>query len=87
MYLKGSHQILDGLFYTNDYEKISSQSTGDNMDKRARILTSWLHQKPADLDFHCLTLYSIMTPLKYHIFENILENGAFVPKEQMLHFP
>ena len=39
-------------------------------------------------------------PLKYHVFENvmvngafalvlenIIENGAFAPKEQMLHFP
>ena len=25
--------------------------------------------------------------LKYHVFENIMENGAFAPKEQMLHFP
>ena len=28
-----------------------------------------------------------MTPLKYHIFENIKENGAFALLEQMLHFP
>ena len=34
-----------------------------------------------------LTLYPIMTPLKYHVFENFMENGAFAPKEQMLHFP
>ena len=27
-----------------------------------------------------LTLYFIMTPLKYHVFENIMENGAFAPK-------
>ena len=26
-------------------------------------------------------------PLKYHVFENIVENGAFAPLEQMLHFP
>ena len=26
-------------------------------------------------------------PLKYHVFENIMENGAFAPNEQMLHFP
>ena len=25
-------------------------------------------------------------PLKYNIFENIMENGAFAPLEQMLHF-
>ena len=36
---------------------------------------------------HPFTLYSIIMPLKYHIFENILENGAFTPLEQMLHFP
>ena len=30
---------------------------------------------------------AFMTPLKYHVFENIMENGAFAPKEQMLHFP
>ena len=34
-----------------------------------------------------LTLYSIITPLKYHVYENIVENGAFALLEQMLHFP
>ena len=34
-----------------------------------------------------LTLYSIITPLKYHIFKNIMENGAFALLEQMLYFP
>ena len=37
-----------------------------------------------------LPLYSIITPLtsfKYHVFENIMENGAFAPKEHTLHFP
>ena len=33
------------------------------------------------------TLYSILMPLKYYVFENIMENGAFALKEQMLHFP
>ena len=26
-------------------------------------------------------------PLKYHVFENIMENEAFALLEQMLHFP
>ena len=26
-------------------------------------------------------------PLKYHVFENIMENEAFAQLEQMLHFP
>ena len=26
-------------------------------------------------------------PLKYNVFENIMENGVFAPLEQMLHFP
>ena len=34
-----------------------------------------------------LTLYYIITPLKYQVFENIIENGAFAHLEQMLHFP
>ena len=34
-----------------------------------------------------LTLYSIVTRLKYHVFENIMENGACALLEQMLHFP
>ena len=25
--------------------------------------------------------------LKYHVFENIMDNGAFALLEQMLHFP
>ena len=36
------------------------------------------------------TLYSIIVPLdtlKIHVFENIMENGAFALLEQMLHFP
>ena len=32
-------------------------------------------------------LYSIITPLKYHVFENIMDNRAFALKEQMLHYP
>ena len=38
---------------------------------------------------HVCTFYSIITPLaplKYPIFENIMENGAFAPLEQMLNF-
>ena len=27
----------------------------------------------------CLTVYSMMTPLKYYAFEIIMENGAFTP--------
>ena len=34
-----------------------------------------------------LTLYAMITPLKYHVFENSMENGAFALLEQMLHFP
>ena len=33
-----------------------------------------------------LTLYSIMAPLKYHVFENIMDYGAFALMEQTLHF-
>ena len=29
----------------------------------------------------------LLMPLKYHVFENIMENGAFALLEQMLHFP
>ena len=28
-----------------------------------------------------------MMPLKFHVFGNIMENGAFALLEQMLHFP
>ena len=41
------------------------------------------------LDYACtlvLTIYSMMVPLKYCVFENIMENGAFALLEQMLHF-
>ena len=31
-----------------------------------------------------ITLYFIITPLKYHIFENIMENGAFAKMEHLL---
>ena len=29
----------------------------------------------------------LLMPLKYKVFENIMENGAFALLEQMLHFP
>ena len=37
-----------------------------------------------------LACYSNKTPFdafEYHVFENIMENGAFALLEQMLHFP
>ena len=37
--------------------------------------------------FAAITLHSIIMPLKYHVFENIMENGAFALLEQMLHVP
>ena len=42
---------------------------------------------------HQLSIDDSITPLlhndalKYLVFENIIENGAFAQKEQMLHFP
>ena len=30
---------------------------------------------------------SFLNPLKYHVLENIMEDGAFAHLEQMLHFP
>ena len=53
----------------------------------ARRLVRFASEDIGEIGFAFLTLYSIMTPLKYHIFENILENGAFALLEQMLHFP
>ena len=35
----------------------------------------------------CIFVNPLLKPLKYHVFENVMENGAFAPKEQMLHFP
>ena len=32
-------------------------------------------------------LQRLLTPLKYHVCENIMKNGAFALLEQMLHFP
>ena len=29
----------------------------------------------------------LLKPLKYHVLENFMENGAFALLEQMLHFP
>ena len=48
--------------------------------KRLTILHSAKNSGPilATLLHHALTLYSIITPLKFNIFENIMENGAFV---------
>ena len=40
---------------------------------------------------HSLTLFFIIAPFDAfeisYLFENIMENGAFAQKEQMLHFP
>ena len=38
-------------------------------------------------DLTTLILCPIITPLKYHVFENIMENGTFALLEQMPHFP
>ena len=38
------------------------------------------------ISIYVLNLYSIITSLKYHVFENIMEKGAFALLEQMLHF-
>ena len=47
-----------------------------------------------DQDQHSFSFtYSIikpfdhLTPLKDHVFENTMENGAFADLEQILHFP
>ena len=41
--------------------------------------------------YHVLTHYYIIAPFDafeiYHVFENIMENGAFALLDQMLHFP
>ena len=34
-----------------------------------------------------LTLVILMKPLKYYVFENIVENGVFALLEQILPFP
>ena len=33
------------------------------------------------------TLRCLLTPLKYQVFDNLKENGAFAPLEQVLHIP
>ena len=43
----------------------------------------WLHQK---LIWINTVFKRVLTPLKYHAFENIMENGAFALLEQMLNF-
>ena len=54
--------------------------------EQSKTQTSRLYLTYMKVDFN---LFSIVTPfdaLKYHVFENIIENGAFAPKEQMLRF-
>ena len=56
------------------------------MESQSQILNSGIKLNT----FHHVTIYSIitpLTPLKYHVFENIMENGAFTPKDQKLQFP
>ena len=50
-------------------------------------LTTFFLKRDAFYAIIRLTLYSLITPLKYHVFENIMENEAFALLEQMLHFP
>ena len=49
------------------------------------ILTYVTRKLQANPLFHNNAVWRM--PLKYHVFENIMENGANAPKEQMLHFP
>ena len=55
--------------------------------KDINFMVTFQHKPLIDLKFcNHSTLYSKVTPLKYHVFKNIMENGAFAHLEQMLHF-
>ena len=49
------------------------------------IRTPFCHKRRAGC--FTLSLYSIMAPMRYHVFENIMEKKRFALLEQMLHFP
>ena len=51
------------------------------------LYTSKSQQLIAFKNKHFTPHNCLLTPLKYHVFENIMGNGAFAFLEQMLHFP
>ena len=49
-------------------------------------VTTWSPENKNKHIYITLYMYFIIRPLKYHVFENIMENRAFALLEQMLHF-
>ena len=96
-------QILSVLIWVQTvckgYQQTTKVSASKEIDKRGMWIYLLLFIGPGrektflrrfttmQDKIHPFTLYSILTPLKFHVFENIMENGAFAPLEQMLHFP
>ena len=51
------------------------------------IISPLLHRLFLDHDIIFIEKFQEKFKLVLNTFENIMENGAFAPKEQMLHFP
>ena len=94
-YMKGGLADGDNIAGSTAFTLIALlEANVDHINKEVYINSTYcitLKTKTTPQKKHFpLTLSSIitpLTPLKYHVFENIMENGAFAPKEQMLHFP
>ena len=68
------------VFPKDFFEKVDLKKSADEM----------INQKKNCPGCKELTIYFIivpLTPLKYNVYENIMENRAFALLEQMLHFP
>ena len=74
------------------YSSLKTPSRNDNPN----IYNHLLHRLFLDHDIIYDIIFNFLTTLKkfkktlnyvLNAFENIMENGAFDPKEQMLHFP
>ena len=84
IYVKKVMKLLAFIFEQSSYDLFSTNYA----PILANISTSvYLISVFIIITVYILNLFSTLTPLSYHIFDNIRGNGAFALLEQMLHFP
>ena len=69
--------MIKFIFFVDYYRDTACEPTNVKMAEKMLYYKHQLKSKSFTATSK-LTLYSIITPLKYHIFENIMENGAFI---------
>ena len=90
--LHNSHRAEPTILHNKQYAgfQVDIEIYKDKLSQSGNMILS------SDITNMFITLYSNITPFgafeisyiwKYHVFENIMENGEFALLEPMLHFP